>query len=420
MIRKSLFLAVVSLLFGHQIQGVVHPYIYVSNYISGNVSVIDTTTRTRLTTIPVGTQPTGGAFNIDGSQVYIPNLANGVADAGTVSVIDVASNTVVATITGFTFGPAVLGFAFTNDGRTAYISSGTSSTHNVVYVVDTVAHQITSSITVGDQPTVMVITPDGAYLYVTNLSTNTTLRLPTVSIISTTTHQVTKTLTPATSLGNNFSETITLHPSGSAVYIPIYGSGTTGLYVIDTSTQTGSIASCSLTAPHNISITPKGGQLFICNNKLTTLATANLNIVDQIYSIPNSFESLVSNKGKHLYILSVGPAPYPLSFSVMDVYSHEQIGETLNLTATGQPLQNQGLAMSLDDRYAYIVNPDQNRVAVIHATTQTLVKTIDVGSNPLAIAGPFVASSHVNPTQSSLLDAVRFYNNRPLQKGEGP
>jgi YVTN family beta-propeller protein len=66
--------------------------VYVTNVNSNTVSVIDTATNTVIATIPVGTTPQGVAVTPDGSKVYVAN-----SDSNTVSVIDTATNTVSAT-----------------------------------------------------------------------------------------------------------------------------------------------------------------------------------------------------------------------------------------------------------------------------------------------------------------------------------
>ncbi|MBQ26537.1 MAG: hypothetical protein CMH81_00115 [Nitrospiraceae bacterium] len=66
---------------------------YVTNNSSGTVSVIDVDTNTVIATIPVEDAPNGVAITPDGTRAYVTNwLSN------TVSVIDVTTNTVVATI----------------------------------------------------------------------------------------------------------------------------------------------------------------------------------------------------------------------------------------------------------------------------------------------------------------------------------
>src|ERR1044072_2664410 len=65
---------------------------YVTNSGNNTVSVIDTATNTVVATIPVGS-PQGIAVTPNGAFAYVAN-----ADSNTVSVISAASNTVVATV----------------------------------------------------------------------------------------------------------------------------------------------------------------------------------------------------------------------------------------------------------------------------------------------------------------------------------
>src|ERR1700739_4288068 len=67
------------------------PFAYVTNFISNDVSVIDTTTNMVVARIPVGYRPQGVAVTPDGQHAYVAN-----ANSDTVSVIDTTTNTVVA------------------------------------------------------------------------------------------------------------------------------------------------------------------------------------------------------------------------------------------------------------------------------------------------------------------------------------
>jgi YVTN family beta-propeller protein len=69
----------------------------VTNFLDATVSVIDTATNTVIATIPIGGIPIGGnraygvAITPDGTRAYV------VTNDNTASVIDTATNTVVAT-----------------------------------------------------------------------------------------------------------------------------------------------------------------------------------------------------------------------------------------------------------------------------------------------------------------------------------
>ena len=68
-------------------------FAYVANDASGSVSVINTASSTVIATIPVGNAPYGVAFTPDGARVYVVN-----ENSNSVSVIATDSNTVIATV----------------------------------------------------------------------------------------------------------------------------------------------------------------------------------------------------------------------------------------------------------------------------------------------------------------------------------
>ena len=87
------------------------PFAYVANSDSNTVSVIDTATNKVVATVGVGVNPSGVAVTPDGTHAYVAN--NG---SNNVSVIDTASNTVVATVP---VGVGPDGVAVTPDGKAA-------------------------------------------------------------------------------------------------------------------------------------------------------------------------------------------------------------------------------------------------------------------------------------------------------------
>ena len=83
------------------------PFAYVANLV-GTVSVIDTATNTVVATVTVGVGPVAVAVTPDGTHVYVTD-----ARSNTVSVIRTATNTVVATVL---VGTEPFGVAVTPDG----------------------------------------------------------------------------------------------------------------------------------------------------------------------------------------------------------------------------------------------------------------------------------------------------------------
>lgn len=122
--------------------------------------------------ITVGQAPAALAITPDGSLIYCINYVNGDTNMGTISVINTSSNTVVATITGFS-GP--FGIAINSAGTYAYITNFGSNNFdpfgNTVSVLDLGNNTITATIQVGIQPSGIAVTLDGKYVYVTNYNT---------------------------------------------------------------------------------------------------------------------------------------------------------------------------------------------------------------------------------------------------------
>jgi YVTN family beta-propeller protein len=140
------------------------PKVYVTNELSNNVSVIDVATNTVVKTIPVGLQPRPLAVSPNGAWVYVANFGT---NPSTVSVIDTASDTVVATITAGT-APTRIGFSL--DSSVAYaINEGS----NNITVIDTATQTVVGPpVATGAAPRGCGGTPDGKYGVVCNQLSN--------------------------------------------------------------------------------------------------------------------------------------------------------------------------------------------------------------------------------------------------------
>jgi YVTN family beta-propeller protein len=89
--------------------------VYVTNMVSGTVSVIDSKKRKVIETIKVGTEPFGCALTPDGKKLFVANQSS-----ATVSVIDTRRDKVVATIDNV--GTKPHGIAITADGNKVYVT----------------------------------------------------------------------------------------------------------------------------------------------------------------------------------------------------------------------------------------------------------------------------------------------------------
>src|SRR5260221_5236799 len=152
--------------------------VYVANPVDNTVSVINTTPLFQdvVATVAVGISPNGLSVSPDGSRVY-------VANAGSVSVINTTSNTVIATIP--TGGGPAGGILVTPDGSRVYVAGGQA---NIVSVINTATNAVVATIPVSGGPLGVSVTPDGSRVYVTDNQANN------VSVINTATNTIVATI----------------------------------------------------------------------------------------------------------------------------------------------------------------------------------------------------------------------------------
>jgi len=114
---------------------------YITNTGDITVSVINIATNNVMATIPVGSGPFGVSVSPDGSKVYVANFD------GTVSVINTATNNVSATIT---VGTNPEGISVSPDGTKVYVANAGT---NTVSVINITTNTVSATIPVGIGPT---------------------------------------------------------------------------------------------------------------------------------------------------------------------------------------------------------------------------------------------------------------------------
>ena len=131
--------------------------IYVANQLSGDVSVIDSSTNTVIKTVDVGQHLQDLEYNPSNGYIYVANQGS-----NDVSVIDSSTNTVVATV-GVDNGPLSLEYNPSNNN--IYTANEGSTT---VSVIATSNNSLVDTITVGDTPRKVVYNPHNNNIYVSN------------------------------------------------------------------------------------------------------------------------------------------------------------------------------------------------------------------------------------------------------------
>jgi gliding motility-associated-like protein len=294
-------------------------YVAVSNFNFAdycNLAVFNTFTNTVVTYIPIGINPVGVAINADGSKVYVAN-----STSGTVSVINTATNTVIANIAM----DSPIGIAISPDGKTLYV---TNFQANTVSVVDASTDVVTANINVGKDPQGISISPDGSKVYVANIGSNT------VSVINTVNNAVTATIAVASNPNG-----LCVSPDGDRVYA--------GSSVINTATNTvvatvtvpnasfGNFVSAPMScggasAKFTITVNPSLPTITV------TVATGIISAcAGTVSASPNIQQFAVSGIGLTGNITATAPAGFEVSLSSGSGY-----GNSIILSQTGGAVSN--------------------------------------------------------------------------------
>jgi YVTN family beta-propeller protein len=151
--------------------------VYVTNYASGNVSIIDTASKSVMKSVEVGASPVGIVISPDGSKAYVAN-----SGSNSVTVIDTKTFAVQRIGMPPSYYTYPSSIAITPDGSHLYVAGNNpmpdfGKCDCFVFVVDTSSNQVVDSIPL-QYPMALTVSPDGKSVYVaaglTNLSTIST------------------------------------------------------------------------------------------------------------------------------------------------------------------------------------------------------------------------------------------------------
>lgn len=188
----------------------------------------------------------------------------------TVSVIDTVTNTVEATVV---VGPGLrpLGIAMNRDGTLAYVANPDADTVSEVdlQTMTTTTIVLPNCPELGCRPEAVVVSPDGAFVYVLNHPFNAVW----VEVIDTATHGVVAHTAPNTCGYSGGIATIAITPDGSTVY----ATGPCGLSVIDTATRA---EVTQLPGDYSdVAVTPDGSQVYLAGFRQVTVVDTSTNLI---------------------------------------------------------------------------------------------------------------------------------------------
>lgn len=192
---------------------------FVTNGGDGTLSVVDLALNTVTATLETGAGPHGQRISPDGKELYVANVTD-----GTVSVLDPVG---LKELDRISVGAAPVQVGFTPDGSSVYVSL---RDEDKVAVIDPATRQVIAKVDVGDGPIQVFSTPDSRFIYVANQGTEEDPG-ETVSVIEAATN--TNVATIRTGPG---AHGVAISPDGALAFISNIFDGTVS--VIDNKTNT--------------------------------------------------------------------------------------------------------------------------------------------------------------------------------------
>jgi YVTN family beta-propeller protein len=309
--------------------------LYVTNEVSGDMTVIDSATYNVIATVPLGKRPRGIHASPDRKTIYVALSGSPIAGPGVdestlpppdksadgIGVFDVAQNKVVRVIKG---GSDPENFDISKDGTQLFISNEDDA---AVSTVDIASGTVAKSAKVGEQPEGVKVTPDGKLVYVTNEETGT------ISVFDPEAGKVLKTF----KVGHR-PRSIAFMPDGSRAYINAENDGT--VVVVDClkqkMTEAISLGKPGAIKPMAVLLSPDATKLFVSTGR-----------GHQVFTIETATNKVAGS-------VEVGPRPW-------------------------------GIALSPDGKTLYSANGPSNDISVVDVATNTVVKKIQVGASPWGV-----------------------------------
>ncbi|MES2113186.1 MAG: beta-propeller fold lactonase family protein [Bacteroidota bacterium] len=299
-------------------------YAYILNQNSNSVSVIDMATNLVVTTISVGKQPLGIAISPFGDLIYVTNH-----DSNNISVIDAATNTVKRTIPAG-IGPTGIAVNYLNDKL--FVANDNLGGNKVLFI-SLYTDAITGTYNVGTNPLGVTYSAKYNLVYV------------------------------ADNAGDNIKIL-----SGDDGYTSNFNAGK---------------------APVAIAVTPDGKFAYVANSQSNNLTLINYltgYVVNTIAVDSNPSALAMNTDGTLLYVAN----------ELANTVSVISTGSNTIINTINAGKRPSGLSLSQDGSLLYVLNRLANTVTVYNTITGNIAKTINVGTGPFAL-GTFIRGNPKQP-----------------------
>jgi YVTN family beta-propeller protein len=308
----------------HSAQESSAPRIYVTNEVSGDLTVIDSGSRGVITTVKLGKRPRGIHPSPDNKTLYVALSGSPIAgpdvdestlpppdkSADGIGVFDVTQNKLVKMIPG---GSDPENFDVSKDGKQLYISNEDIS---AVSIVDVASGKIASTIKMGAQPEGVKVTPDGKLVFVTSEEDGNIAVLDPVAQKIIATFKV-----------GHRPRSIAFTPDGKLGYVNAENDGTVVLFdaVNYKMIKPIEIGKPGLIKPMSVLLSPDASRLYVSTGrgqKVFTVDTATNTVIGSVTVGKRPWGIALSPDGKTLYSAN-GPSN---NISIVDIANNAILG----------------------------------------------------------------------------------------------
>ncbi|MEW9122332.1 MAG: YncE family protein [Thermotaleaceae bacterium] len=297
-------------------------------------------------------------------------------EGGTISKVNAADNSVVATIEvdgavhNVQVSPdgKILGATLVPNMETGH-SSGMEMPGKVLFY-DTETNELLNTVEIGNHPAHIVFTENGKYALTTNNEDNT------VSIIDMNSYSVINTIT--TGKGPHGFR---ISQDNKFAYIANMAEDTVSVINLENMSEDQQIKVG--TTPVTTGITSNGKTLVATLNAENALAIVDLesNEVTKVEVGIGPAQVYIDASDQFAYVANQGTKDAPsTSITIVDIKS-KTVTDTIE---TGKGAH--GVVTSSDNKFAYVTNMFENTVSVIDLTTKKVVDIVSVGEVPNGIS----------------------------------
>jgi YVTN family beta-propeller protein len=297
------------------------PFAYIGNYDATTITIVDVATDTLAATVTV---PAAGEIVVapDATRLYAlsrwynqPPGFNGCF----VTVLDATSNTVIARVP---VGQEASGVAVTPDGTRVYVTQHGTVVQPLLLEIDTATNTVARTKQISQwRPGRLAVAPDGTRLYVVEESGSIASPGGAVDVVDA------STLTRIGGVG--FSRPVSdiaLTADGARLYVVYRGTSSTDpgtLAVVDTATIRVTATTPIGPRPEALALTADGTRLYVATLGDDTVAVVDTATLTAIATVPGSGSLALTPDGTRLYVVSRGASSTdPGTLAVVDTVTN--------------------------------------------------------------------------------------------------